>query len=146
MQILERLPASYGIAALRIMVGIVLLQAGFAKVTGPGVPGITGFFANVGIPAAGMMAPLVIGFEVVGGLLLILGALTRIVGPLMVIQFLVAGLLVSLPSQQGWSAARLDFLLVSAGVLFFLTGAGALSVDNWLTSRTRGSQQTRALA
>jgi putative oxidoreductase len=145
-QVLERLPAGYGIAVVRIIAGIVLFLAGYAKLTGPGVAGVTGFFTNVGIPAAGLMAPLVIGFEVIGGLLLLVGAFTRIVGPIMVIQFLVAGFMVSLPSQQGWNAARLDFLLAAAGVLFFLAGAGALSVDSWLLSRTRSGQQIRSAA
>lgn len=141
MQVLERLNPGYGIAILRIIVGVVLLQAGYAKLMGPGVAGITGFFTNVGIPMAGVMAPLVIGFEVIGGLLLIAGAFTRLVGPLMVVQFLVAGLLVSWPSQMGWGAARLDFVLAAVGALFFLTGAGVPSVDAWLASRPRGEQE-----
>ncbi|MCC7370098.1 MAG: DoxX family protein [Chloroflexi bacterium] len=140
MQRLERLNPGYGIAVLRIMVGVVLFLAGYSKLMGPGVAGIAGFFSNVGIPMAGVMAPLVIGFETVGGLLLIAGAFTRIVGPLMVVQFLVAGLAVSLPSQMGWGAARLDFIMAAAGALFFLTGAGLPSVDRWLASRESGGQ------
>lgn len=141
MQVLERLNPGYGIAILRIMVGVVLFYAGYAKLVGPGVAGITGFFTNVGIPMPGVMAPLVIGFETIAGLLLIAGAFTRFVGPLMVVQFLVAGLLVSWPSQMGWGAARLDFILAAAGALFFLTGAGLPSVDAWLASRASGGQE-----
>jgi putative oxidoreductase len=147
-QVFERLHPGYGIAVLRIMVGLVLFQAGYAKLVGPGVAGIAGFFGNVGIPMAPVMAPLVIGFEVIAGLLLIAGAFTRFVGPLMVVQFLVAGLMVTLPSQQGWNAARLDFLLAAAGGLFLLTGAGAWSVDSWLASRAGlgAGRQTRSFA
>jgi putative oxidoreductase len=143
-QVFERLHPGYGIAVLRIMVGLVLFQAGYAKLMGPGVAGIAGFFGNVGIPMAPVMAPLVIGFEVIAGLLLIAGAFTRFVGPLMVVQFLVAGLLVTLPSQQGWNAARLDFLMATAGGLFLLAGAGAWSVDSWLASRARTGSGQRA--
>lgn len=147
-QIFERLHPGYGVAILRIMVGLVLFQAGYAKLMGPGVAGIAGFFGNVGIPLAPVMAPVVIGFEVIGGLLVIAGAFTRFVGPLMIVQFLVAGLMVSLPSQQGWNAARLDFLLAAAGGLFLLTGAGAWSVDSWLASRSGNGdgQRTRSFA
>jgi len=136
-QVFERLHPGYGIAVLRIMVGVVLFLAGWSKLMGPGVAGVTGFFGNVGIPMAPVMAPLVIGFEVIGGLLLIAGAFTRFVGPIMIVQFLVAGLVVSLPSQQGWNAARLDFLLAAAGALFLMTGAGAWSVDIWLAGRAK---------
>ena len=135
MQALERLHPGYGIAIVRIMAGLVLLLAGYAKWTGPGVAGVTGFFGNVGIPAAGVMAPLLMSFEVIGGLLLILGLFTRFVGAAMIVEFLVARFLVSLPSQAGWNAARLDFLLLACGALFLLAGAGLLSVDAMLAGR-----------
>jgi len=90
------------------------------------------------------MAPLVIGFEVVGGLLLIVGAFVRFVGIAMIVQFLVAGLVVSLPSQAGWNNARLDFLLVSVGVMSLLAGAGLLSVDWWLAGRRGSAAERRA--
>lgn len=138
MQALERLHPGYGIAVVRIMAGIILLLAGWAKWTGPGIAGITGFFGNVGIPAPGIMAPLLMTFEVVGGILLILGLFTRFVGAAMIVEFLVAGLVVNLPGQGGWNAARLDFLLLACGVLFLLAGAGLPSVDAMLAGR-RGS-------
>lgn len=135
MHLLERLHPGYGIAVVRIMAGIVLFLAGFAKWTGPGIAGITGFFGSVGIPAPAAMAPLLMTFEVVGGLLLILGLFSRFVGAAMVVQFLVAGLAVSLPSQMGWNGARLDFLMAACGALFLLSGAGLLSMDAGLAGR-----------
>lgn len=144
MQALERLHPGYGIAIVRIMAGVVLFVAGYQKWTGPGIAGITGFFGNVGIPAPAAMAPLLMGFEVVGGLLLIVGAFSRFVGAAMIVQFLVAGLLVSLPSQGGWNAARLDFLLGACGAMFLLSGAGLPSVDAWLAGRRGVVAETRA--
>ena len=143
---LQPLHPGYGIAVVRIMTGVVLLLAGYQKLTGPGVAGITGFFSNVGIPAAPVMAPLLISFEIVGGLLLIVGAFSRVVGLGMIVEFLVAGLAVSLPSQMGWNAARLDFLLLSCGVLFLLTGAGLLSLDARLAGRGRTRDRAASLA
>ena len=137
MQALERLHPGYGIAIVRIMSGIILLVAGYQKWTGPGIAGISGFFGNVGIPAPAIMAPFLMTFEVVGGLLLIGGAFSRFIGAAMIVQFLVAGLLVSLPSQMGWGAARLDFLMGACGAMFLLSGAGLLSVDAWLEGRHR---------
>ena len=72
------------------------------EVDRPGIAGITGFFGNVGIPAPAVMAPLLMGFEVVGGLLLIVGLFSRFVGAAMIVEFLVAGLVVSLPLTGGW--------------------------------------------
>jgi uncharacterized membrane protein YphA (DoxX/SURF4 family) len=82
------------------------------------------------------MAPLVIAFEIVGGLLLIVGAFSRFVGAAMIVQFLVAGLVVSLPSQMGWNAARTDFLMLASGAMCLLAGSGLLSVDAWLATRS----------
>jgi putative oxidoreductase len=139
MQVLDRIHPGYGIAVVRIMAGIVLLLAGYAKWTGPGIAGVTQFFGNVGIPAPAVMAPLLMTFEVVGGLLLIVGAFSRFVGAAMIVQFLVAGFVVSLPSQLGWNQARLDFLIAACGALFLLSGAGLLSVDAWLARRDTGA-------
>jgi putative oxidoreductase len=128
------------------MSGIVLIVAGYQKLMGPGVAGIAGFFTNIGIPAAGLMAPLVIGFEIVGGLLLLTGTFTRFVGIVMIVQFLVAGFVATWPSQAGWNGARLDFLLVSVGLMAALAGAGMLSVDGWLAGRRGGRSGARAAA
>jgi putative oxidoreductase len=143
---LERIHPGYGIAIVRIMAGVVLFVAGYQKLTGPGVAGITGFFGNVGIPAPAVMAPLLIGFEVIGGLLLIAGLFTRLLGAAMIVEFLVAGLVVSLPSQAGWNQARLDFLLLSCGVLFLLAGGGLVSVDAWLAGRRGTGNRTASFA
>jgi putative oxidoreductase len=145
-QVFQRLHPGYGIAVMRIMTGIVLFVAGFQKLMGPGAGGIARFFGSAGIPAPEIMAPLVIAFEIIGGLLLIVGAFSRFVGAAMIVQFLVAGLLVSLPSQMGWSAARTDFLMLASGALSWLAGSGLLSVDSWLATRNgaRGRVATYA--
>jgi putative oxidoreductase len=141
-QSLQRLHPGYGIAVVRIMAGIVLLVAGYQKLMGPGVAGISRFLTGAGIPAPEVMTPLLIAFEIVGGLLLILGLGSRFVGAAMIVEFLVAGAFVSLPSQAGWNMARLDFLLLACGALFLLAGAGLLSADAWLAAR--GGSRSRA--
>jgi putative oxidoreductase len=145
-QVFQRLHPGYGIAIVRIMAGIVLFVAGYQKLMGPGAAGIARFFGSAGIPAPEVMAPLLIAFEIVGGLLLIGGAFSRFVGAAMIVEFLVAGLVVSLPSQAGWGMARLDFLLLACGVMFLLSGAGLLSVDAWLASRGGGRSRLASFA
>lgn len=146
MQVLERLNPGYGIAAVRIMAGVVLLAAGYSKMMGPGIAGITGFFTNIGIPAPGIMAPFVIGFEFLGGLLLIAGLFTRYVGAIMIVQFLVAAFAASFPSQAGWNNARMDLTLVAVGMMNLVAGAPLLSVDAFLASRRGGATRERAAA
>lgn len=142
MQSLQRLHPGYGIAVVRIMTGIVLFIAGYQKLMGPGVAGMSRFLGSAGFPATEILVPLLIVFEIVGGLLLILGLGSRFVGAAMIVEFLVAGLVVSLPSQMGWGAARLDFLMLACGALFLFAGAGLLSMDAWLTAR--GGSRSRA--
>lgn len=143
MQFLDRYHPAYGIAALRIMAGIILVQAGYAKLFVMGLAGMTRFFGNIGIPAPEAMVPLLVAFELVGGVLLLLGAFSRWIGLCMIVEFLVAGFLASLPSQMGWGAARMDFLMAACGLTFFLAGSGALSVDELLLRR-RAGQHRRA--
>ena len=53
----------------------------------------------------------------------------------MIVQFLVAGFAVSLPSQMGWGQAHLDFLMGACGALFVLSGGGQFAVDTLLAGR-----------
>jgi putative oxidoreductase len=145
-QVFQRLHPGYGIAIVRIMAGIVLFVAGYQKLMGPGAAGIARFFGSAGIPAPEVMAPVLIAFELAGGLLLIVGAFSRFVGVAMIVEFLVAGLVVSLPSQMGWGAARLDFLMLACGAMFLLSGAGLLSVDAWLAGRSRARGRVASFA
>jgi uncharacterized membrane protein YphA (DoxX/SURF4 family) len=62
----------------------------------------------------------------------------RWLGIVMIVQFFIAGTFVQMQGQQGWSAARLDYLLLAVGVMLVLAGAGKASVDEML-ARRRGA-------
>jgi len=62
---------------IRIMVGAVFLSEGLQKFLRPAEVG-AGRFAKIGLPSPEMLAPLVGGFEVVCGVLVILGLWTRL--------------------------------------------------------------------
>lgn len=64
--------------AVRITVGVVFMGTGWTKLQN--LPAITRNFANLGIPAPQVLTPFVSGVEFVGGLLLLLGLLTRLLG------------------------------------------------------------------
>ncbi|MCD6029711.1 MAG: DoxX family protein, partial [Thermomicrobiales bacterium] len=82
-----RITAHYGLAILRIVLGIAFAVHGWSKLSG-GVDGVAGFFGSLGIPAPTLIAWVVTIVELVGGLLLIAGALTQIVGILLFINMI----------------------------------------------------------
>src|SRR5687767_3097620 len=79
-----KITAHYGLAILRIVLGIAFAVHGWSKLSG-GVDGVAGFFGSLGIPAPTLIAWVVTIVELVGGILLIGGALTQIVGILLFI-------------------------------------------------------------
>ncbi|MCC6175307.1 MAG: DoxX family protein [Chloroflexi bacterium] len=143
MQAFSRLHPGYGIAIVRVMMGVILILAGWQKLGG--IERFTGFVSSIGIPAAPVLGPLVIALEVIGGILLIAGLLTRYLAVLYVVQFTVTSLVVQLPNQ-GWSVARLDFLILAVATMLVVAGAGKLSVDDWLAGRRGARGRTAAYA
>lgn len=121
-----------GIAILRIAFGITLLAHGYLlKVETFTVAGTVGFFGSIGLPA--IAAYLVILGEILGGLALIVGALTRLAAWLTLPIMLGAtwihagnGWLFSNPNG-GW---EFPALLAVMSVVIGLTGAGAYALDN----------------
>jgi putative oxidoreductase len=61
----------------RILIGALFLIAAYNK--SKGYDGSIAYFSRLGMPAASVMVPVTILFEVVAGLLLIVGYQTRIV-------------------------------------------------------------------
>jgi putative oxidoreductase len=127
---------SLGIALVRIMTGVIFIAHGYLKFFVMGIPGTTGFFSQVGVPAPGIMAPLVATLEVAGGIALVLGLLTRPAALGLAIDMLVAILLVRL--KGGFFApngAEFEILLGVACVAIVIAGAGALSADEAIARR-----------
>jgi putative oxidoreductase len=123
----------YGIAAIRVMVGVVFLAHGLMKLTGFGVTGTAGFFAQQGIPLPLLSAVLAIGAETLGGIALILGLGTRLVAAPLAFTMLVAVVSVHLSggffSPNGFEYP-LTLLVASAGL--GLTGSGAFALESAL--------------
>jgi putative oxidoreductase len=101
-----------------------------------GIPGVTGFFNQIGIPAANIAAPFVAALELAGGIALVLGLFTRLLGLAFAINMLVAIVLVRL--KGGFFApngAEFEILLGVASVALMIAGAGALSIDEAIAKR-----------
>jgi len=124
MQALQNLAAPLG----RILLALIFVLAGINKITG--YAGTQGYMESMGVP--GILLPLVIGVELVGGLALMLGWHARLTA------FLLAGftLLATLifHSNLGDHTQYLFFLKnlsIAGGLLMvFSFGAGSFSIDS----------------
>ncbi len=122
-------------AILRAAVGIVFLFSGLQKVV-PGIEATVSRFRDLGIPWPELLGPAVGGLEVVGGVLLLAGLLTRLVASLFVIEMAVALVADRLPAAaaarsvaDAVTTVRLEGLLLAACACLALLGAGRLSAD-----------------
>jgi putative oxidoreductase len=128
----ERAPRS--VILVRATVGWVFMSEGIQKFLYPAALGV-GRFEKIGIPAPQFFAPFVGAVEIVCGLLLIIGLLTRLAALPLLIDISVAIATTKIPmlSKSGfWGMmheARTDFCMF-LGLLFLIeVGSGALSVD-----------------
>jgi putative oxidoreductase len=126
---------------VRLYWGWQFAQTGWGKMHN--IAKITGFFSSLNIPFPAASAHFVSGLEFFGGLLLILGLASRLVGFLLAANMMVAywtadhEALTSIFSDPGkfYVADPYTFLFASLMVLIF--GAGLFSVDRLLASRVQ---------
>jgi putative oxidoreductase len=124
---------SFGLAVLRIAVGVIFILHGQQKLFGFGFAGVTGAFSHMGVPLSGITGPFVALLEFFGGIALILGLLTRLFALGFAIDMLVAILLVQL--KNGFSHYELEFLLCVSSVALLFMGGGDFSIDGLLGRR-----------
>lgn len=117
-----------GLFIVRVLTGIIFLLHGFSKFQG-GIGGTTGFFQSIGLP--GFLAPVVAIIEILGGLLLILGLLTRIAGVALTV-IMVGVLLTAKAGQPFMMGTEFDYLLLFTSLQLALAGSALLSVDSLL--------------
>jgi putative oxidoreductase len=149
----------YGPAALRLCVGAVFVAHGAQKLFGvwggPGLAGTTSYFASLGLDPAYPLAILASVAEFAGGALLILGGLTRWVALALVIEMAIAVYKVHYPNGffLNWKVIpghghgyEFNLVLIGALIGLFLTGPGALSVDEWRSHSAEAERRGRARA
>ena len=119
---------------VRLMVGGVFLSEGIQKFLYPELRG-AGRFATLGIPSPDFAGPVVGGFEVVCGALILLGLLTRLAVLPTIAIMLVAIYTTQLPvlEKEGfWFMAnriRTDYSMLLGSLFLLIVGAGRWSVD-----------------
>lgn len=126
------------LAVLRVVVGVIFLAHGWQKIFQFGFAGVSGGFAQMGIPLPHIAGPFVALLEFVGGIALILGVLTPVVSALFTISMLVAILVVHL--ENGFflpGGIEFALMMMAGSLALVLGGAGAYSVDRALVRRGR---------
>jgi len=132
---------------IRLMVGGVFLAEGIQKFLFPVALGV-GRFQRIGIPAPGFMASFVGAVEIIFGILLIAGLLTRLAAiPLIIdIGVAIAATKIPLCLQKGfWPAvheARTDFAMLLGSIFLLIVGAGPLSLDALIGRRAPDDRRT----
>ena len=126
--------APWGPTLLRVVVGFTFFMHGYQKLFQMGVGGVGGFFGQLGVPAPGVAAVVVSVLEAVGGLALIAGLLTRVVGVLLAVDVLVALLVVHLPNgfYAMENGIELVLVLAAAALALAIAGPGAAALDHAL--------------
>jgi putative oxidoreductase len=138
--VIRTLPPSVRAGALlvaRLVLGVVLVAHGWQKVFTNGLGATAEGFAGMGIPLAPVAAAYAGLVELVGGVLLIAGAATALVGVLVVLDMLGAALLVHVgngvfASDGGW---ELVGVIGALALVLAAVGAGRFSVDHALAAR-----------
>ncbi|MFC4401627.1 DoxX family protein [Gracilibacillus xinjiangensis] len=121
-----------GALLLRVILGVIFIGHGAEKFQG-GIGNIAGWFESIGLP--GFLAYIVASIELVGGIAMLLGFATRIVGGLFVIVLL--GAIVKVQFAAGFIGGyAYDLALVAMSAYFLLNGSQLYSLDNYI-SKTR---------
>jgi putative oxidoreductase len=133
--------APYGLAILRVVLGIAFAVHGWGKFSG-GVDGVAGFFGTLGIPAPMLIAWIVTIVELVGGILLIVGFLTQLAAILLFIN-MIGAIVYAYISQgapfidRGAVSFEKEAVFAAAALCLALAGPGVWAVDDML-AESRG--------
>lgn len=119
------------LTVLRVIVGFIFAAHGWQKFAEFTIAGTQAAFGKMGVPAADVVAPIVATIELVGGIALIAGVLTRVFAALLALDMLGALLLVHAPAGlfADKGGYELVLALAAAAAAVALTGAGRISID-----------------
>ena len=147
--------APAAVVLIRLLVGGIFLSEGIQKFLYP-VELAAGRFAKIGLPWPEVMGPFVGGVEVVCGLLVLFGFLTRLAVVPLIITMCVALVSIKVPILLGqeflgftlrplprygfWSMmheSRNDLCMLLGSIFLLVVGAGRLSLDHVLSRPDR---------
>jgi putative oxidoreductase len=140
---------TWGIAVVRVTMGVILVVAALEKLTAGGLFGFVPAVTNFGFPVPQLFGPFVPCLELIGGLLILLGLGARWVAILFICEFAINAFVLKVPRQPpfgGWDSMRIDLMMLAAAIMLVLAGAGALALDNLLLKRGARAADLRPLA
>lgn len=118
-----------GALLLRVILGVIFIGHGAEKFQG-GIGNIAGWFESIGLP--GFLAYIVASIELAGGIAMLLGLASRIVGGLFVLVLL--GAIVKVQFAAGFIGGyAYDLALVAMSAYFLLNGSKRYSLDYYIT-------------
>ncbi len=110
---------------IRSVAGVLFIVHSIGKFD----PGSKGFFISVGLPPE--MQYLIALLELLGGILLVLGVLTRIASSLLAIEMLgVIFFIKKLKSFSGQGGIELDLIALAILLVLIVTGPGRVSISH----------------
>ncbi|WP_417363812.1 DoxX family protein [Galbibacter sp.] len=122
---------------IRLIVGTVFLSEGIQKFLYPAVRG-AGRFEKIELPSPEFLGTFVGSFEVVCGVLILLGLLTRLASiPTLIIMLVAIATTKSeiLANDGFWAvmhASRTDWAMLLGSLFLIIQGGGNWSVDNYI--------------
>lgn len=125
-----------GALLLRVVLGITFFIHGVSKLQG-GIENTAGWFSSIGIP--GILAYVVAGIEIIGGVALFIGLGTRIVSALMA--FIMVGAIVKVKIGAGFMGGyELDLVLMVIAIYLAMNGSSMISLDSKIPSKETQAQ------
>ncbi|MHA7305946.1 DoxX family protein [Arthrobacter sp. TMN-49] len=131
---------------LRLVVGFLFTAHGWQKYNEFTIAGTQGAFAQMGVPAADVVAPFIVMLELVGGIALMLGLATRPIAALLTLNMVGAIVLVHASAGIFVEAGgyELALLLGTAALALALVGPGKFSLDHVLFGRSKSKLRVLA--
>jgi putative oxidoreductase len=133
----------FGPLPIRTLAGLTLILHGLPKITD--ISGVQRFFPNIGLPPE-LAIPVAL-LEVIGGLAILFGILTRIASGLFIIE-MIGAVVVAKLSKGFVGGYELELLIIAICISLFITGPGRISIEYEVLKREifpRGKQMVDRL-
>ena len=125
-------PYDLGLTIVRIFAGIIIIPFGMEMFDAEAMSGYTKWLTDIGLPLPGFMAYVGKVAELVGGIFLILGLLTRLASVFLMITMAVITFVMS-----SGSITDMTFLLLLLFAVYLFSGGGKYSVDALIAKKLK---------